>query len=309
MANKTRRDRRQLLRNFLGEGDLNKGRRLGVVTTGDGAADGTTVVSTNLKGLDTSLIGAYLKIDSVSDSEGEERLITAFVDSSGTATVTPAFTVLITGTTTKVDVQLFERGKYSDLELENNLLQAEYTLAQTLDPNNLFSLTKTFECSLTNGVVRRDTLLSDMVKLIAFTDISRTTIFRILPVTELQNLQNVFHPDFATTSRPAAVQAGTPANDRFGDYWIYPSDIATVEAIYIKAPTDYTTSAGTETSISDIDDRFERLVIFYAAYLSTGEERFLQQYQANVQILQPELDTPLIGYEGARPQRRTTDGR
>ena len=305
MANKTRRERRQLLRNFLGEGDLNKGRRFNFLTTDVGASDGSTVVSTNAKGVDDSYIGAYLR-SLQGTTQGEERLITDFVDSAGTFTVNPAFSKAIP---TSETVALFERGKYNDLELEQNLLQAEYNLAQTLDPNNLFSLTKTFECSLTNGVLRRDTLLSDMVKLLAITNITRSVVFRILPVTALQKLQDSKDADFATTDRPAAVQAGTPADDRFGDYWIYPSDIATVEAIFIKAPTDFTLSDSTETSVSDIDNRFERLVILYAAYLSTGEERFLQQYQANVQILQPELDTPLIGYEGARPQRRESDGR
>ena len=305
MANKIRRELRQKLRNFVSEGDLNKGRRFNFLTTSAGASNGTTVVSTNASGVDDSYIGAYLRSED-SITQGEERQITDFVNSSGTFTVNPAFSGQIATSDT---VSLFERGRYSDLELENNLIQAEYNLAQTLDENNLFSLTKTFECSITNGVIRRDTLLSDMVRLLAIVSPPslRTTVFRVLPVNQLQNLQNSRHPDFATTDRPAAVQAGTPANDRFGDYWLYPSDIATVDVIFVKAPTDYTLSDSTETTVSDMDNRLERLVILYAAYLSTGEDRFLQQYNANMQILQPEIDTPLIGFEGARPQRRGSD--
>ncbi len=292
----TRRDRRQILRNFIGEGDLNKGRRYNFLTTSGGAADGTTVISTNATGVDDSMIGAYLKpLDG--DAQGEERLIIDFTASTSTFTVSPAFSVPVA---TSKTIALFERGKFSDLELEKNLLQAEYTIAQTLDPNHLFFLQKTISCNVVDGVIRRDTILSDMIVLTMFTDIGRNVVFRILPMTSLQRLKDSKDPDFATTDRPAAIQAGTPADDRFGDYWILPSDIVTVDAHYIKAPTDFTVSDATETTVSDIDDRFERLVILYAAYLSTGEERFLQQYQANVQLLNPNIDTPLIGYEGAQ---------
>lgn len=287
-----------MLRNFLGEGDLNKGRRYNFDTTSVGASNGTTVVSTNAAGVDDSVIGAYLKPWS-GDAQGEERLITDFVDTSGTFTVSPAFSIAIA---TSITVAMFERGRFSDLQLEDALLQAEYTLAQTLDPNHLFSLQKTRECSLTNGIIRRDTLLSDMVSLTMITNIGRNVVFRILPATALQKLKDSKDPDFATTDRPAAIQAGTPANDRFGDYWIFPSNIATVEAHYIKAPTDFTVSNATETTVSDIDNRLERLVILYAAFLSTGEDRFLQQFNANVQVISPNVDTPLIGYEGAQAQ-------
>ena len=298
MANKTRKERRQLLRNFLGEGDLNKGRRLNFLTTSNGAADGTTVVASTVSGNDDSYIGAYLRSED-GITQGEERGIIDFVSSSGTFTVTPAFTAIISSGDS---VNMFERGKYSDLDLENSLLQAEYTLAQTLDPNHLFSLQEVFECSLTNGVLRRDTLLSNMVTLTLLTSIDRTTVFRILPATSLQRLQDTRDPDFATTDRPAAVQAGTPVNERYGDYWIYPSNITAVEAHFIRKPTDFTLSDSSETIVSDIDNTLERLVILYAAYLSTGEERFLQQYQSNVQILNPNIDTPLIGYKGDTTQ-------
>lgn len=298
MANKTRKERRQLLRNLLGEGDLNKGRRLNFLTTSAGASDGTTVVASTVAGVDDGYIGAYLRSED-SLTQGEERVITDFVNSSGTFTVSPAFSGQIA---TGDSVNMFERGKYSDLDLENSLLQAEYTLAQTLDPNHLFSLQEVFECSLTDGVIRRDTLLSNMVALTMLTNISRTTVFRILPATSLQKLQTSRDPDFATTDRPAAIQAGTPVNQRYGDYWVYPSNIATVEAHFIRKPTDFTLSDSSETIVSDIDNTFERLVILYAAYLSSGEERFLRQYQANVQILNPNIDTPLIGYEGETPQ-------
>jgi len=265
-----RKERRQLLRNFLGEGDLNKGRRLNFLTTSAGAADGTTVIASTVLGNDDSYIGAYLRSED-SITQGEERIIIDFVNSSGTFTVSPAFTAVIA---TGDSVNMFERGKYSDLDLENSLLQAEYTLAQTLDPNHLFSLQKTLSCNVVNGVIRRDTLLSDMVSLTMITDIGRNVVFRILPTTALQKLKDSKDPDFATTDRPAVIQAGTPANDRFGDYWVLPSDIATVDAHYIKAPTDFTLSDSSETIVSDIDNRLERLVILYAAYLSSGEERF-----------------------------------
>ena len=147
-------------------------------------------------------------------------------------------------------------------------------------------------------MLSRDTIVSKMVTLTMLTNITRSVVFRILPATSLQRLQDSKDPDFATTDRPAAVQAGTPADERYGDYWIYPSDIATIEAHFIRKPTDFTLSDSSETIVSDIDNTLERLVILYAAYLSTGEERFLQQYQANVQILNPNIDTPLIGYEG-----------
>lgn len=292
MANRTRRERRTMLRNFLGEGDLNKGRRYNFIATGDGATDGTTVVSTNATGLDDSKIGAYLTpLDGT--SQGEERTIIDFVDSTGTFTVSPAFSEkqLNNGV-----LSMFERGKYSDLELENALLQAENKISMMLPINALFYLQKTLSVNVVNGVVRRDTLLSDMVQLTMMTDIGRNVVFRMLPMTALQVLKTTNHADFATTGRPAVIQVGTPANDRFGDLWILPSNIATVNAHFIKSPTDYTAADATETSVSDTPDRYETLIILYAAYLSTGDQKFMEQFMKAAQTIRPDIDTETQGY-------------
>ena len=284
-----------MLRNFLKEGDLNKGRRYNFVTSGAGASDGTTVVASSATGIDDSVIGAYLTPFSEA-AQGEERGIIDFVDSSGTFTVSPAFSVQIDTGSQAITMAMFERGKYSDLELENALLQAENKIAMLLPTNALFYLQETVECSLTNGVIRRDIVLSNMVQLTMMTDIDRNVVFRILPATALQVLKTTNHADFATTGRPAVIQAGTPANDRYGDLWVLPSDIATVEAHIIKSPTDFTVAGATETSISDTPDRYEALIILYAAYLTTGDQRFMEQFMQAAQTIRPSIDTETQGY-------------
>lgn len=303
MANRTRKERRTMLRNFLGDGDLNKGRRYNFIATGDGANDGTTIISTNATGLDDSKIGAYLTpLDGT--SQGEEKGIIDFIDSTGTFTVSPAFSTkqLDTGV-----VAMFERGKYSDLELENNLLQAENKIAMMLPTNALFYLQKLISVDVVNGVIRRDTLLTDMVQLTMMTDIDRNVVFRMLPMTALQVLKTTNHADFATTGRPAVIQTGTPDNDRFGDLWILPSDIATVDVHYIKSPTDFTLSDSTETSVSETPNRYEALIILYAAYLSTGDQKLMEQFMQAAQSIRPSIDTETLGYalqESPQEQQR-----
>lgn len=293
----TRKERRTDLRNFLGEGDLNKGRRQTFLTTGAGSASGNTVISTNAVGVDDSVIGAYLRPED-GDAQGQEKLIIDFEDSTGTYTVAPAFGVQID---TALTINQFERGRYSDIELERALQQAEYKIAQSLPTESLYFLQKHITCAVDSGVIRRDTLLSDMVQMTMFTDVERNKIFRLLPPTELQNVKNSQHPDFATTDRAVAIQLGNIANGSFGDFWILPSDITTVDAHYIKAPTDFTVSNATETTVSEIDDTFGRLVTIYAAFIVTGDGNQLQAFNVEINTIRNNLGLPPLGFEGEQP--------
>lgn len=264
----TRAQVRRRIRHLIGDSDLDKGRRINAITSTAGTANGTTLVASSLPGVDAGLIGAYIRMFE-GDSQGEERKITAYVSSTGTVTVAPGFSSQI-GNTSKF--ALFERGKYSDIDIEDALSEAQIKIAKIL-PNEVkwFLRSSVSEIDVKGGSMQilSEEKLSDIMDFDQITSTEETVIFRLLDYSQLQNVQHSRHPDFATTDRPVAMMEGRDVMR------IFPSDIATVNMSVFKVPSYINLSDSTDTNNLDIVEPWIGDVSLYASYLLTGEDRFL----------------------------------
>ena len=301
MSTMNKREMRTLLRGFLNEGDLNKGRRDNFVTTEAGAADGSTAISSNITAVDDALIGAYVRYN------GEERQVSDFANTNGVFTVKPAFSEQVTDATT---LELFERGRYSDLDLENALNQAQAKVSQVLPDQALYFLER-HVTSITNTlasstrIINRGNVLSDMMRLRMVTLVdAKETVYRIVGMEDIQNIQDPKHPDYATSQRPAALIAGGLDGTSFGDIWLYPTANASVDVFYIKSPSDLTLSQVTETTVSDVPEQFMHMVLLYAAYISTGKQDFFQQFMGDINTLRASMGAEPLGFAGEQEPKK-----
>jgi len=268
----TRERVRARIRNLLGESDLNKGRRQSFTTTSAGAAGGSTVVSTELTTFyptDDGLIGAYLRCRDGANA-GEERLITDYTQTSGTVTVDPVFS----GTTeTAKEYELFERGRFSDLEIEDAIQDAQIKIAKILpEEAKWFLKTGSLAQSTSLGSMQLNSRFSNLMDLDYILSTDKNTVWRMAGIEDIQNIQDTRHSEYATTDKPAAVLIAKNI------LRTYPSVIDKVDLIYFKLPSyiNGMASDSTDGNHLDIQEPWVGDVELYAAFLISGNEKFLK---------------------------------